>query len=331
MLSSELKRWNQNKSRKGLLIIKDSMSFSKLIVPKCIVFMSTYNGESFLAQQIETILSQVNVNITLKIRDDGSSDGTIYILEKYKNDPRVELVLGNNKGLGGSFLGMLYSTSDEYDYYAFSDQDDKWDKDKLYAGHAMMADNKHPTLYYCGQRIVDEKGQYIRSDVSLERIRHCTRYSASKTNMIRGCTMIWNSAMQRQLLEHKPDIDRIKEHDVWVSWMAFFVGKIIFDKTPHMDYRQYDKSVSPGASMHRNMDVWHKLKVMKYIWCKWNGLKTEYAKQLEAVFPECKLATSSYKCNLNDRLVLMFSPKYNEGVPIKWRLLSDLMILTNRL
>ena len=91
------------------------------------VLMSTYNGEKYIRDQIDSILSQIKVNVTLFIRDDGSTDSTVKIItqytEKYSN---IKFWVGENIGVGNSFMQLLYSLTDEFDYYAFSDQDDIW-------------------------------------------------------------------------------------------------------------------------------------------------------------------------------------------------------------
>ena len=298
--------------------------------PKCAIFLSTYNGEKYLKQQIDSILNQRDIEVNLMIRDDGSIDNTLEIIEEY-NDPRIIVSSGTNMGHGQSFCMLMYSADDSFDCYAFSDQDDIWDDDKIIAGWNAMKNIEEPSLYFCSQRIIDESGRTTGEDTSLGRITKCTKYSASKTNLIRGCTMIWNKKMHKELLGHKPDINRIREHDIWVSWIAMCVGNVLFDDKSHMGYRQISSSASPGAQKKGIFSFFHKIQVMKYVWKKWSGLKYEYAEEIEKNFPDIKLATCHYKKNLESTLELIFSKKYNEGVPLKWRLISDLMIVVGRL
>ena len=97
--------------------------------PTVTVLMSTYNGERFLKEQLDSILQQQDVDVRLCVRDDGSTDGTMDILLEYAD--AIELTIGNNFGVGNSFMSMVYSANLESDYYAFSDQDDIWMPDKL--------------------------------------------------------------------------------------------------------------------------------------------------------------------------------------------------------
>ena len=87
------------------------------------VLMSTYNGGKFLREQINSILNQVNANITLLIRDDGSSDNTLGILKEYEEQNKLTFYSGKNMGPAMSFIDLLFSAP-EAEYYAFADQDD---------------------------------------------------------------------------------------------------------------------------------------------------------------------------------------------------------------
>ena len=95
---------------------------------KVAVMMSTYNGELYIEEQIESILQQPGVDVFLYIRDDGSSDGTLRILQKYSSTDKVHIQYGKHIGIGNSFMELLWSLPDTYDYYSFSDQDDIWEK-----------------------------------------------------------------------------------------------------------------------------------------------------------------------------------------------------------
>ena len=117
------------------------------------VLMSTYNGEKYLSQQIESIINQKgNFDLRLIIRDDGSTDSTPEILEKYaKKYPKIiSYYLEGNKGYNFAFFELL-RFSPQADFYAFSDQDDVWIENKLdFAIKALQsANNNIPLLYSC--------------------------------------------------------------------------------------------------------------------------------------------------------------------------------------
>ena len=74
-----------------------------------LILMSTYNGEKYLKTQIDSLLAQKNVNVSIVVRDDGSTDGTVSILNEYKNRNALEWYSGKNMGPAGSFLDLIYN------------------------------------------------------------------------------------------------------------------------------------------------------------------------------------------------------------------------------
>ena len=99
--------------------------------PSVCVLMSTYNGEQFIREQLESICSQNGVNVTLLIRDDGSKDNTLSILKSFEEKIPMRVITdGENLGPGNSFMELVYQAGD-FDFYAFSDQDDIWKNNKL--------------------------------------------------------------------------------------------------------------------------------------------------------------------------------------------------------
>lgn len=96
------------------------------------VLLSTYNGETYLEEQIESILNQKDVNVRLLVRDDGSMDGTNDILRMYaKTHENVFYYRGENSGVVASFFRLFETSDPDVDFYALADQDDVWEPDKL--------------------------------------------------------------------------------------------------------------------------------------------------------------------------------------------------------
>ena len=96
------------------------------------ILMATYNGEKYLSEQIESIISQTYTEWNLLVRDDGSSDNTCVILTEYeKKDSRIKVIKDNkgNLGIVKNFEELLYNSNSEF--IMFTDQDDVWKKDKI--------------------------------------------------------------------------------------------------------------------------------------------------------------------------------------------------------
>ena len=98
------------------------------------VLMSTYNGEKYIREQIDSILEQSgNFDLDLWVRDDGSKDSTQQILQEYAQQRKLHWYTGENLGAAHSFIDLVRKCKG-YDYYAFADQDDYWMTNKIQMG-----------------------------------------------------------------------------------------------------------------------------------------------------------------------------------------------------
>lgn len=231
--------------------------------------MSTYNGEKYLEEQLKSIINQKNVEVEILIRDDGSVDKTVDILEKYsKIYKNITYYKGENLRSAQSFMDLVYS-SKEYEYYAFADQDDVWDLDKLEVGISYLNEECH--LYGCKKRIVDKNLNLLKQEdeypIKLELGSILLRCYIS------GCTMIFDNFLKNKILEYKPKL--ISMHDAWILKVAFCVGKIYYDKYTHIAYRQHENNVV-GAK--KNILFRIKRKYNKNIGI--SNIRTEMAKEL---------------------------------------------------
>ena len=210
---------------------------------KVLVLMSAYNGEKYIREQVESILKQSEVEVHLLIRDDGSKDGTVEILKSYENYNNIEVYQGGNLGACQSFFDLMQHASTEYSYYAFADQDDVWQKDKLKEAIRMMQGEKEVPVLYCGS--------YQLTDSALHELpgRRASEKNISFGNALiesncTGCTAVFN----RKTLElAKRKIPKeAYMHDWWLYLMASAFGKVVYDETPHMMYRQHESNVLGG-------------------------------------------------------------------------------------
>ena len=115
---------------------------------KVLVLMSTYNGEKYLRIQIESILAQKDVCVSLLVRDDGSSDATTLILDEYAKEGKLTWYSGKNIRPAQSFFDLLFNAP-ESEYIALSDQDDFWLPEKVYKGceKVMKMPEDKPCMY----------------------------------------------------------------------------------------------------------------------------------------------------------------------------------------
>ena len=215
------------------------------------VVMSTYNGERFLREQLDSILRQEGVRVRLFVRDDGSRDGTAAILAEYAAAwPDAVLWDENdreNLGVRDSFLTLLrraYDACPETDFFAFADQDDVWAADKLAAAVALMRaqspDRARPALYYSNKTFVDADLRLI----SEEHIRfYGDFFDILWQSLASGCTMVLDRPMVELSVRDMPEqFESI--HDAWCYRLAVMCGAaLVFDPVSHILYRQHGDNV----------------------------------------------------------------------------------------
>ena len=209
-----------------------------------LVLMSTYNGENYLVEQIESILSQKDVDVHLLVRDDGSKDNTLSILEKYETNKRIDLIKGENLGCASSFKFLLleaYKLRFDYDYFAFADQDDVWFPDKLHAAASKLsAYSEDKPVMYCSNLLVVDKKLNKRGLFHPEIVQLSVANSLIES-IATGCTMVFNRKVIELFHDYTPQMIRL--HDLWIYHMCMLLGKICYDAEPHIYYRQHGNNV----------------------------------------------------------------------------------------
>lgn len=210
-------------------------------MPKVNILLSTYNGEKFLSQQLDSLLAQTYPDILIHVRDDGSSDKTIAILEAYRDaHSNIRVALGENLGAAKSFYRLLLDADDSCDYFAYCDQDDVWKPDKIERAVAFHQgeDPAIPALYFSEFEIVDARLNRVASSKPY-------RYRDFKTALLQnvpfGCAQVWNKAAQRLLRERQPNFFYM--HDWWNFLVISGVGKILYDPAETLYYRAHGGNV----------------------------------------------------------------------------------------
>jgi rhamnosyltransferase len=208
------------------------------------VLMSTYNGEKYLDEQIQSLILQEGVKVEILVRDDGSSDNTISKLKAWESKGVLKWYSGENIGPARSFMDLV-KNAPRSDYYAFCDQDDVWDNDKLISAVKMLEkfNNKEPALYFSKTRLVDSNLKPIKSqDKSNPKI---TLGSALIINSATGCTEVFNHALLEVLKRYNNE--NIYMHDGWVYKLCLAIdGNVLFDEIAHISYRQHGNNVIGG-------------------------------------------------------------------------------------
>lgn len=216
------------------------------------VLLSSYNGQKYIRQQLDTIFNQQGVEVHCLVRDDGSNDNTIDILNEYqKKYVNLEFVKGENIGYERSFMELI-AMSGEYDYYAFADQDDVWKSDKLIK--AIEQINKVqfncPIMYCSNCTVVDQDLNQIGMLHNKENIVPSSKIKALVQGFAHGCTIVLNKESRDLLLRYKPRA--AYAHDFWIPIILLFLGKVIYDPNSYILYRQHGNNVfGDKRSIHK--------------------------------------------------------------------------------
>lgn len=279
------------------------------------VLMSTYNGERYLQQQIDSILQQCGVKVRLIVRDDGSTDQTLAILKEYQDKGQLQFYTGPNLKTARSFLHLLQN-SPISDYYAFSDQDDVWDKDKLVRAISLLVDRAGgqpvPLLYAGSFRMTDRDLKVIdggQNHFTTQKFANAIVYSNCT-----GCTMVMNKSL-RDIIKSKPQPHHLLMHDDWIHKVCLAMGgKVIFDTQPKMSYRQHRDNVDGGIhpfSEKLQKVISDRRTQTRIMSSQLSDLLTLYGDELPAKNKELlKYALTLNKGNLFQRLQLAFDPTY---------------------
>lgn len=201
--------------------------------------MSTYNGEKYLSEQIESIRAQSVKNWSLLIRDDGSKDSTVDIIKKYVlKDERITFINEmdiKNVGVHRSFYELI--KYDEADFYFFCDQDDFWKEDKIsiFLKKINLEEQHNPHLYYSNLSTVDKNLELIKYKLYS---KQQDIYSNIVGNKVAGCVMMINASLAEKWV-----FEDIGLHDSFLVMMALSMGNVIFIEEPTILYRQHESNV----------------------------------------------------------------------------------------
>lgn len=214
--------------------------------------MATYNGESYITEQLASIQSQIGVKVTLFVSDDCSSDSTIDRITEFCNsdDCFIDVVILNNcKKFGSAALNFLEALKktpvSEFDYVCFSDQDDIWLPNKL-----SVAISKMKATSSCGYSSNVIAWDYIHGKTSLVRKDgNQTPYDFMFQGCGPGCSMVLDSDSSSKVISFLNQISTDKLNRIWFhDWFiyAFCRANSIpwtIDSYAGMLYRQHDTNV----------------------------------------------------------------------------------------
>jgi glycosyltransferase involved in cell wall biosynthesis len=233
---------------------------TRLSQPNVAVLLCTFQGGRFLAEQLESIGAQRHSNLTVWASDDGSDDGTLRILDQYQTQwgkEHLSIRSGPRQGFAANFLSLVCDQDIQADFFAFVDQDDIWECDKISSALSKLncIPKDVPALYCARTRMIDENGRDIGFSPLFE--KKPSFANALVQNIGSGNTMVMNNAA-RQLLSSRCERD-VVYHDWWLYLLVSGAGGTVFyDAYPTTRYRQHSSNLmGPNAGWRaRLLRIW---------------------------------------------------------------------------
>lgn len=280
---------------------------------KTIVLMSTYNGEKYLREQLDSLLNQDLRPTKILIRDDGSRDDTVNLLEDYASQYNfIDYYCGKNIGPAKSFFELI-NKAEGYDYYALCDQDDVWFEDKLSTAiNVLEKEDQEIPLLYAGRFVLtDEKLNKRKSDVSelysFNDFAHSLIYHTSP-----GCTFVFNESARKQIIKYDVNKEYCVIHDAIIHKVVTMFGKMILDFEPRMYYRQHKNNVY-GLTAQKTTEFFHRIN--NFINGTVKNYRSNTAKSLLNVYGE--------ECSKENRHLLEVVANYSNDSKLKKELLNN--------
>lgn len=293
-----------------------------------LVLMSTYNGENYIKEQLDSILQQEGVRLSIYIRDDGSTDSTPFLLKQYAEKyPCIKVDLCKNIGWRASFSELLIN-AEQADFYCFSDQDDYWMPNKLERALTLMRSHKEvPCLYRGRSEIADgnlvRKGELYQDTAIPNKIRGLFQ------NYCQGCTLVFNKMLRELYLRHPiPTVS----HDIWLPLIALETGIVVDDPNPYMLYRVHEANASATNSVlniwKRRLDGILARSKSNYTYNFGETLFQDYAEMLDEDTKLVCWQLSVYKQNFGAKWSLLWNrevrgTKFLRTVMVKWFILTN--------
>lgn len=240
--------------------------------PTVSVCMASYNGERFIARQIETILSQLGEADELVISDDSSTDATLFIVRSF-GDPRIAVLPGQ------TFRSPCFNLENALrhargDVIVISDQDDEWLEGRL---ESALEGLKRFSLVVCDAEIIDAEGRSTGRDLS----QIYSPRTGFITNLFRnrylGCCM----AFRREVLEKAlPIPSNLPWHDWWLGLIAEIYFSTAFLDKKLVRYRRHGGNASrigekSGHGWNRRLEV--RWRTMKELARRYLSLRTGFS------------------------------------------------------
>ena len=252
---------------------------------KILVLMTTYNGSDFLQQQLDSIIEQEQVHLSIEIQDDCSDHSTKNILKEYQKRPNINITHNklNSGGAAKNFYKLFREVSiDGFDYIALCDQDDIWQKDKLIKSIDKLKDTKSNGLS-TSVRCFDGKNDWVSKQSQTVR-----EFDYIFEGGGQGCTFLLEKNLSKNLASFLRNNEVLYNdfffHD-WLIYLFFRVNKFkwCFYDYASVNYRQHSENEIGAQGGKKSI-----LKRFKLIQNGWYAKQVRFALEISKQYHKGK-------------------------------------------
>lgn len=261
--------------------------------PRLSILLGTYNGERFLAEQLETINGQTYKNWFLYASDDGSTDNTLAILRRFQSKHekgRVKILSGPRRGFAANFIHLTRHSDVVGDLFAYSDQDDLWLPDKLERAVKWLSGlPKDQPALLCGRTcLIDERGRDLGFSPLFRKPPSFA--NALVQSIAGGNTMVFNKTTRQLLCQSANDLP-IVTHDWWTYLVVTGCGgQVKYDPCPAIQYRQHGNNL-----VGMNTGLKAKIRRIKMLYDgryqKWNSSNLKALESIKPLITDANIST----------------------------------------
>lgn len=261
------------------------------------ILLSTFNGAQFLREQLDSIINQTFQDWQLLVRDDGSTDETLKIVEEYgrSNTSKIKVITGGSGGdASNSFMSMLSFT--KAPYVMFCDQDDVWIPSKVETAVSaikQLEKKNSVALYFTDMKVVNEELHELYPSFFEQQKLKPEWSKISEYTLVQsiaaGCTMIFTQDLIQRLHPIKAPLF---QHDHWLLMHASYYGAVDYSKEKTVLYRQHQSNVVGSHEIDTSYFI-NKINSLNDIWKRWKYIKRCFGKKVTIL----KLMSSKWKIN----------------------------------
>lgn len=277
------------------------------------ILVATYNGEKYISEQLQSILNQKDVDLDILISDDGSTDNTLQVIGNDFPNLSTEINIPGSGSAAKNFLNMVSNLNftENFDYVAFSDQDDIWlpEKmknavEKLYTEQASM---------YCSNLT---KWDTATGDlVLLKKDFAQKKYDFLFEGGSAGCTYVFTKDFAQNFQIFLKDVESVNWKYFSHDWLTYFFArsrnlKVYIDSKSYIHYRLHDSNVHGHLNKLSIATIKEKSKQV---------LNGYYQSQVREFIKYLDVSSEEYK------IYKLFSGNYFQRNYVIWRYNKDLM------